>query len=73
VKRLAYLGEIYDKVSVEVGEPDKTSDFFEFRGWRPIFDGFHFDWIYGNFAEADDQSEIVNMGLLKLTLLGSKV
>jgi hypothetical protein len=73
VKRPAYLGKVLDKASVEIGEPDETSDFFEFREWCSISDGLYLDWVYGNFAGADDQSEVVNMGLLEFTLLGSEV
>jgi hypothetical protein len=73
VKWLAYLGEVLDKVLVEIGKSNETSDFFEFCGWSPIFDGFYFDWVHGNFAGADDQSEIVNRGLLKFALLWSEV
>jgi hypothetical protein len=73
VKRPAYLGEVLDKASVEIGKPDETSDFFEFCGWCPISDGLYLDWVHGNFAGADDQSEVVNMGLLELALLGSEV
>jgi hypothetical protein len=73
VKRPAYLGKVLDKALVEIGKPDETSDFFEFRGRCPISDGLYFDWVHGNFAGADDQSEIVDMGLLELALLGSDV
>jgi hypothetical protein len=54
VKQLAYLGKVFDKASIEVGEPNETSDFFEFRGWGSILDSLYLDWIYGNFAKADD-------------------
>jgi hypothetical protein len=73
VKWLAYLGEIFNKVSVEIGKPNETPDFFEFCGWRPILNGFHFDWVHGNFARADDQFKIVDMGLLEFALLGLEV
>jgi hypothetical protein len=73
VKRLAYFGEVLDKALIEVGKPNETSDFFEFRGWNPILDSFYFDWIHRNFAGADNQSEIVNGGLLEFTLLGLEV
>jgi hypothetical protein len=73
VKQPAYLGEVFDKASVEVDKPDETSDFFEFCGWGPIFDGLYIDWVHENFAGTDDQSEIVNMGLLKFALLGSEI
>jgi hypothetical protein len=73
VKQLAYLGKVLDKASVEISKPDETSDFFEFRGWCPISDGLYLDWVHGNFAGADDQSEVVDMGLLEFTLLGSEV
>jgi hypothetical protein len=73
VKRPAYLGEVLDKASIEIGEPDEAPDFFGLRGWCPISDGLYLDWVHGNFAGANDQSEIVDMGLLKLTLLGSEV
>jgi hypothetical protein len=73
VKRLAYLGKVLDKASVEIGKPNETSNFFEFRGWCPISDGLYLDRVHGNFAGADDQSEIVDMGLLEFTLLGSEV
>jgi hypothetical protein len=54
VKRLAYLGEIFDKVLVEIGEPDETSDFFKFCRWRSVLDSFALDWVHENFARADD-------------------
>jgi hypothetical protein len=73
VERPAYLGEVLDKVSVEIGEPDETPNFFEFRRWCPISDGLYLDRVHGNFAGADDQSEVVDMGLLELALLGSEV
>jgi hypothetical protein len=43
VKRSAYLGKVLDKASVEIGKPDETSDFFEFRGWCPISNGLYLD------------------------------
>jgi hypothetical protein len=73
VKRPAYLGEVFDKSLVEIGKPDETPDFFKFRGWGPISDGLYLDRVHGNFAGADDQSEVVDMGLLKFALLGSEV
>jgi hypothetical protein len=33
VKRPAYLGEVLNKASIEIGKPNETSDFLEFRGW----------------------------------------
>jgi hypothetical protein len=73
VKRPAYLGEVLDKASIEIGKPNKAPDFFELCGWCPILDGLYLDRIHGSFAGADDQSEIVNMGLLELALLGSEI
>jgi hypothetical protein len=73
VKQPAYLGEVLDKASIEIGEPDETSNFFEFHGQCPILDGLYLDWVHGNLAGADDQSEVVNMGLLELKFLGSEV
>jgi hypothetical protein len=73
VKRPAYLGEVLDKASIEIGKPNKAPDFFELDRWCPISDGLYFDWVHGNLAGADDQSEIVDMGLLELTLLGLEV
>jgi hypothetical protein len=73
MKRPADLGEIFDEASVEIGKPNETPDFFEFCRWGPIADGFHFDWVHGNFAGTDDQSKVVNMGLLELALLGTEV
>jgi hypothetical protein len=43
VKWPAYLGEVIDKALVEIGEPNETSNFFEFRKWSPILDSFYFD------------------------------
>jgi hypothetical protein len=57
----------------EIGKPNETPNFVEFRGWCPISDSLYLDWIYGNFAGADDQSEVVDMGLLKFTLLESEI
>jgi hypothetical protein len=54
VKWPAYLGEVLNKVSIEIGKLNETSDFFEFHGWSPILDRLYFDWIHGNFARADD-------------------
>jgi hypothetical protein len=73
VKWPAYLGEIFNETLVEIGKPNKASDFFELCGWCSIFDSFHFNQVHGNFAGADDQSEIVNMGLLEFALFGSEV
>jgi hypothetical protein len=73
VKRPAYLGKVLDKVSVEIGKPDKASNFFELRRWCPISDGLYLDWVHGNFARADDQPEVVDVGLLEFTLLESEV
>jgi hypothetical protein len=73
VKQPAYLGEVLDKVSVKIGKPDKTPDFFEFCGWCPISDSLYFDWVHGNLARADDQSEVVDVGLLKFALLRLEV
>jgi hypothetical protein len=73
VKRPAYLGEVFNKASVEIGKPNKTPDFFEFCGWCPILDGLYLDRVYENFAGADDQSKIVDVGLLELALLGSEI
>jgi hypothetical protein len=73
VKWSAYLGKVLDKASVEIGKPNEASNFFKLCGWCPILDGLYLDWIYGNFAGADDQSKVVNVGLLKFTLLRSKV
>jgi hypothetical protein len=73
VKQLAYLGKVLDKASVEIGKPDETSDFFEFRGWCPISDGLYLDRVHGNFTGADDQSEVVNMGLLEFAFLGLEI
>jgi hypothetical protein len=73
VKRPAYLGEVLDKTSVEIGKSNETSNFFEFRRWCPISDGLYFDQVHGNFARADDQSKVVDVGLLEFALLGSEV
>jgi hypothetical protein len=73
VKQPAYLKEVLDKALIEIGKPNETPDFFEFYGWSPILDGFYFDWVHGNFARADDQSEIVDGGLPEFALLGSEV
>jgi hypothetical protein len=73
VKRPAYLGKVFNKASVEIGKPDETSNFFEFRGRCPISNGLYLDRVHGNFAGADNQSEVVDMGLLELALLGSEV
>jgi hypothetical protein len=73
VKQPAYLGEVLDKALVEIGKPDKTPDFFEFCGWCPISDGLYLDRVHGNFARADNQSEVVDMGLLKFALLGLEI
>jgi hypothetical protein len=73
MKQPVYLEEVLDKVSVEIGESDETPNFFEFHGWYPISDGLYFDWVHGNFAGADDQSKVVDMGLLEFALFGSEV
>jgi hypothetical protein len=73
MKRPAYLGEVLDKASVEIGKPDEASNFFELRGWCPISDGLYLDQVHGNFAGADDQSKVVNVGLLELALLRLEV
>jgi hypothetical protein len=73
VKWPAYLGEVLDKASVEIGKPNETPDFFEFYEWCPISDGLYLDQVHGNFARTDDQSEVVDVGLLKFALLGSEV
>jgi hypothetical protein len=33
----------------------------------------YLDWIHGNFARADDQSEVVDVGLLEFALLRSEI
>jgi hypothetical protein len=43
VKRPAYLGEVLDKASIEIGKPNKTPNFFEFCGRCPILNGLYFD------------------------------
>jgi hypothetical protein len=73
VKQLAYLGEVFDKAPIEIGKSNETSDFFEFRRQGPIFDSLYFDWVHGNFTGANNQSEIVNVGLLEFALLESEV
>jgi hypothetical protein len=73
VKRPAYLGEVLDKASVEIGKPDETPDFFKLCRWGPILNGLYLDWVHGNFAGADDQSKVVNMGLLEFIFLRSEV
>jgi hypothetical protein len=73
MKRPAYLGKVLDKMSVEIGKPNETSNFFEFCGWCPISDSLYLDQVHRDFARADDQSEVVDMGLLEFTFLGSKV
>jgi hypothetical protein len=73
VKRLAYLGEVLDKASVEIGKLNKTPNFFKFCRWCPISDGLYLDWIHENFAGAYDQSEVVDVQLFEFTLLGSEV
>jgi hypothetical protein len=73
VKWLAYLEEVLNKALVEIGKPNETPDFFEFHRWGPMLDGFNFNWIYGNFARADDQSKVVDMGLLEFAFLESEV
>jgi hypothetical protein len=64
---------VVTKALVEIGKPNETSDFFEFCGWYLVLDGFYFDWFHGNFAGANDQSKVVNMGLLEFALLGSGI
>jgi hypothetical protein len=71
VKRPTYLGKVFDKAFVEVGKPNETSDFFEFYRWGPISNGLYLDQVHGNFAGANDQSEVVNIGLFEFALLGS--
>jgi hypothetical protein len=73
MKWLTYLGEVFDEAAIEIGKPNETSDFFKFRGWGPISDGLYFDWVHGNFARADDQFEIVDVGLLEFALLRLEV
>jgi hypothetical protein len=73
MKRPAYLGKVLDKALIEIGEPNKTPDFFEFCGWHSIPDSLYLDWIHRNFAGADDQSEVVDVELFKFTLLGSEI
>jgi hypothetical protein len=73
MKQPTYLGEVLDKVSVEIGKPNETPDFFEFHRWYPISDGLYLDRVHRNLARADNQSKIVNMGLLEFTLLGSEI
>jgi hypothetical protein len=73
VKWLACFGKVFNKASVEIGKSDETFNFFEFYGWCPISDSLYLDQVYGNFARADDQSEVVDMGLLKFALLESEV
>jgi hypothetical protein len=73
MKQPAYLEEVFDKVSIEIGKPDETSDFFKFCRQGPISDSLYFDQVHEDFARANDQSEIVDMGLLKFALLGSEV
>jgi hypothetical protein len=50
VKWPAYFGKVLDKASVEIGEPNETSDFFEFHEWGPISDGLYLGWVHRNFA-----------------------
>jgi hypothetical protein len=33
----------------------------------------YLDWVHGNFAGADDQSEVVDVELLEFTFLGSEI
>jgi hypothetical protein len=73
VKRLADLGEVLDEALVEIVKSNETPEFFELCRWCPISNSFHLDWVHGNFARADDQSEVVDMGLLKLAVLGLEV
>jgi hypothetical protein len=73
VKRLAYLGEVFNEAVIEIGKPDETSDFFEFRRWGPISDGLYFNRVHRNFPGADDQSKVVNVRLLEFALFGSEI
>jgi hypothetical protein len=73
VKWLAYLREIFNETSIEIGKPNEASDFFKLHGWCSILDGFHFDRVHENFAGADDQSKVIDMGLLELAPLEAEV
>jgi hypothetical protein len=50
VERMAYFGEVFDEMSIEVGKPNDTSYFFEVFGNRPINNGFNLDWVHRDFA-----------------------
>jgi hypothetical protein len=73
VKQPAYLREVFNKAFVEIGKSNETPNFFEFRGWYSISNGLYLNWVHGKFAGSDDQSEVVNMGLLEFAILGLEV
>jgi hypothetical protein len=55
VERAAYLGEVFDEASIEVGKPNEALYFFEVLGNGPINDGFNLDWVHRDFTMTDDQ------------------
>lgn len=64
---------IFDELTVEVGKPDETSDFFEVFGYRPRGNGFNFGRVHTDFTRTDNQSEILNFDLFEFTFLELKV
>jgi hypothetical protein len=54
VKRMANLGEVFNKALVEVSKANEASHFFEAFKNRPINNGFNLDCIHRDFAMTDN-------------------
>ena len=73
VQRASNLREVSDEPTIEVGELNEISNFFEVFGCRPGSDNFNFNQVHADFTRVDNQSEVLNFSLFEFAFLGLKV
>ena len=72
-ERAGVLREVSDELSVEVGESEEGLHFLFIRRSGPLGNPSDLDWVHCDGVVRDDHSEVLDRGLLKLTLVGTEV
>ncbi|KAG6896293.1 hypothetical protein C0992_009270 [Termitomyces sp. T32_za158] len=72
-QQLCMVGEILDELLIEVGEPQEGLYLLLVLGLWPLDYAGHLRWVHLCHTLRDDQSKVLNAGLLELALLQFEV
>ena len=72
-ERVSDFGVVLDEMTIEIAEAKEALGFFEVTWDRPICDCLYFGRVHFDLAMGDDDTEVLDRGLVEKTFLGFEV